>query len=131
VSEETGEKYKKYGERFVQIKKKLCQWADIPMEPNFWLDKRQLNGMKFDFALLSRAFDVCIYKEGRRKTVKDEEVFQAEGEGTERRHNMLNYNFVQRELIWKNFPQLWHKCAVDFFFPLPVRHPCFGRGGGR
>jgi hypothetical protein len=39
----------------------------------------------------------------------------------------LNYNFVIREVLLKNYPTLYEQCAVDFFFPIPVRSFVVGR----
>jgi hypothetical protein len=90
------------GERFVQIKKVLSQWARVPMVPNYWLPPEQIRAIRADFVLLSHSFDLLLYTPGRRRTVKDDVMDEPsilkewEHEVCHmRRHNMINYNFVQ------------------------------------
>lgn len=82
---------------------------------------------KLDFALASHAFDKTLYKSGRKRTRKDEKIamecFESNGDPQEidmlKRHNMISYNFVKRELMMKNAPHLFSQSQPDFFFPLP------------
>lgn len=114
--------YKCYGERFVKIKKWLSGKVGSPMVPDYWAPWEVEQKMKEDFRHINGAFDDTLYISGRKLTQKDNDNKKTK-KGSDnkqaRRHNMPKYNFVIRELLWKNAPQIYHRCEVDFFFPLP------------
>lgn len=112
---------KQYGERFVQIKKRLCSEIGAQMVPSYWLPASVLLRVRGDFLRLSMAFDATLYKPGRKRTRKDVELAEALPQDEEGlcRHNMISYNFIQHELVYKNAPKLYARAELDFFFPRP------------
>jgi len=127
LSKSVGEKA--YGERFVQLKIRLSEAAGVEMVPNFWLPPEVIEANNADFVHLSFAFDRLLYKSGKRKTTKDQDLrddclrpgsVQEEGENKHLlRHNMCSNSFIFRELTYKNAKHLFELASADFFWPLP------------
>jgi hypothetical protein len=113
---------KQYGERFVQIKLRLCELVGAQMAPSYWLPASVLLRVRGDFYRLSVAFDVTLYRPGRKRTRKDVDLSHVDVPqelSPLARHNMISYNFIQHELVYKNAPELYERAQLDFFFPRP------------
>jgi hypothetical protein len=120
---------KQYGERFVQIKKRLCDIVGTHMAPSYWLPASVLLRIRNGFFRLSIAFDELLYREGRKRTRKDFErdkfkedgrqATEPRGEPELERHNMISYNFLMHELTKLFAPNLYERAQLEFFFPLP------------
>lgn len=112
--------YKCFGERFVKIKRWLSRKVGVNMVPDYWAPIEIAERMKNDFKLMNEAFDATLYVSGRKLTQKDGMLALGSSNNKHaRRHNMPKYNFVIRELLWRNAQHIYDQCEVDFFFPLP------------
>jgi hypothetical protein len=119
IGDKKKQPYKCFGERFVKIKRWLSRRVGCPMVPDYWAPIEIAERMKRDFGIMNDAFDKTLYVSGRKLTQKDGILEIGSSNKQSRRHNMPKYNFVIRELLWRNAPHIYAQCEVDFFFPLP------------
>lgn len=133
--------YKKYCERWTQIKFRLCcedisereVWEDEALLhikpanrrdtdfPQFWphkfLDDDAIFAFRFYFALVSQAFDERYFKAGKRHTVKCLQYNNPHI--SDSRHNLLHYNFLFRQFhLLYGGQEFADEYESAFFFPL-------------
>lgn len=102
---------KKYAERWVQIKRRLDpQWTVVyPNGPEMYR-------LRTDFALVARAFNRTLYRQGKRRTVRDN---LWKSPHTLARHNMPHYSWLIQNLLNRIGGQaLLNRLSVNKFFPI-------------
>lgn len=102
---------KKYAERWVQIKRRLDPtWVVV------YPSNEQLYNLRRDFALVARAFNRTLYRQGKRRTVRDN--LWSSGHSLAR-HNMPHYSWLIQNLLNRIGGQaLLEKVSADKFFPI-------------
>lgn len=103
----------KYAERWIDVRMKIIERRGIDEYKIVYPTPAQIEEMKRRFAEASHIFDLLFYKQGNRRTAKDNvhnsEDFLA-------RHNFVNYNYCIHQLLWSI--GMHGACEAHFYFPL-------------
>lgn len=104
-------KMRKYAERWVQIKKRLYpDWQVVYPRPS------ELHRLRCEFALVARAFNRTLYKQGKKRTVRDNLWHSPHNLA---RHNMPHYSWLIQNLLFRiGGQELLDKVSANTFFPI-------------
>ena len=103
---------KNLGERWVQIKKKLCG-ADWRIQ---YPTADEENAIRIGFGRFCIAFNQLFYTAGKKRTSKDNSLGRPKGELS--RHNLPHYNWIIQHVAMLIDPEMKVRCELDTFFPL-------------
>jgi hypothetical protein len=102
---------KKFAERWVQIKKRLDPEWEVVYPTN-----AEMYRLRSDFALVARAFNRTLYRQGKRRTVRDNVWRSAH---TLARHNMPHYSWLIQNLLNRiGGKALLERVSASKFFPI-------------
>lgn len=105
------------GERWVQIKKRICgeRWqVNYP-------SVAEENAVRAAFARFCNGFNRLLYTTGKKRTVKDN-LFCNKSSALSR-HNLPHYSWIVQNICHMLDPSLRERCQLDLFFPLPKTQP--------
>ncbi len=105
------------GERWVQIKKRICGDAWRIQYPTV----TEENAIRAAFARFCGGFNRLLYVTGKKRTVKDN-LFCNKSGGLSR-HNLPHYSWIVQNICHMLDPALRERCQLDLFFPLPKTQP--------